>query len=1075
MDILKRELLDPDRYMYHDYNAYRRGSMYFREGRVLIQNFDGYQAACRVHGHHGTYSVSITAGSRGSLQMTCECPQADRAPICKHMIASLFAVQQYLEQEGGEQWRYRLMQAIDASRSSKSTRVLRARYAILFGLKKETSYYGSENWHLIPFRLNLKDWTYGEQFKALEDPEQQNLLLAQHRSWTYSASSQFRTVDERTVVNASILGVNFYNLLGKEAQMYFSADVASYFPVLRSLNLPLFRLNDKNNNFEQRLLFLDTPGRFEAALAQEGEDYAVHAGMQVEGERFSTIKSNLELVSSSPAWALAGNHLLEVENPGALELIDYFPMRIPKEDVQEFRDEFLPKLAQRIPLSGDVFSWTEIDVPPVPRLILSDNKRTLMAEMRFGYGDHEVEFAKDGDELTVRGVPGSWGMLRIHRDPEKESAFYQMLTGARYGLKRSVGALKDGMFELRARTHPLDFLTRSIPLLIDAGFEIYGEENLKVGRINRARPTISLNITSGIDWFDLDAVVSYGDQEVSLRDIRRALRRKEKYVKLADGSIGQIPEEWLERYKQLFDLAEETENGLRVRDFHLTLVDQLLQDASATKVAAEYRRRRERLRGFEHIAPQPVPRGFTGELRPYQKAGLDWMHFLHEYGFGGCLADDMGLGKTVEVLAFLQSLREQGQAQGPSLLVVPKSLLANWQREVERFTPELKVLEYFGVSRQKDAAVFDACDIVLTTYGTMLRDVDFLRGCAFDYAILDESQAIKNPMAQTSKAARLLQARHRLVMTGTPVENNIFELWSQFAFLNPGLLGSVDFFKKEFAAPVEKNGGGDGSALQSLRKLVYPFILRRTKEQVAPELPARTERVLYVDLEPAQRKLYEHTRSYYRKSLMGLIEEEGMDQARMKILEGLLRLRQICIHPALVESGFKGKVAKFETLIDTLNSLHAEGHKALVFSQFVKTLHMLEKELQARGLRYVYLDGQTNNRQEQVDRFQNEPDIPFFLISLKAGGVGLNLTAADYVINIDPWWNPAVEMQAADRAHRIGQDKPVFIYKLIARDTVEEKILQLQEKKKELVEQIISTEGSFFKSLTKEDVGALFS
>ncbi len=1073
MDILKRELLDPDRFMYHDYNAYRRGSAYYQEGRVIVQSFDGHETTCRVHGHHGIYSVAITAASRGSIDMTCTCPQAERAPICKHMIASLFAIQKYLDEEGGDQWRYRLMQALDVSRSSKSTRTPRARYAILFGLRKESSYYAADHWRLVSFRLNLKDWSYAEQFQATEDREQQNLLLDQHRSWTYSATTQFRNIDERTVVNTTNLGVNAYNMIGKEGQLYFSPNLADYLPVLRSLNLPIFLLGNNGHLFEQRLLFIDAPGRFEAALAKEGEDFTIHAGMQVNGERFSTIKSNLELISTSPAWVLAGSHLMEVENPEALELIQYFPLHIPKEEVQEFRDEFLPELARRIPLGGDVFSWTELDGPPVPRLYLSDNKRTLMAEMRFGYGDQEVEFSKDGEILTVRGIPGSWGMARIHRDPDKETDFYQMLTQARYGLKRSVGAQKDGMFELRARTHPLDFLTRSIPLLIEAGFEIYGEDNLKIGRINRSKPTISLNITSGIDWFDLNAVVSYGDQQVGLGDIRRALRRKEKYVKLADGSIGQIPDEWLDRYKQLFDMAEETDDGLRVRDFHLTLVDQLLQDASETNVAAEYRRRRERLRGFEQIDPQPVPAGFTGELRSYQKAGLEWLHFLHDYGFGGCLADDMGLGKTIEVLAFLQSLREQGKTQSASLLVVPKSLLANWQREVERFTPGLKVLEYFGAGREKDTAIFDGCDVILTTYGTMLRDVNFLRGYTFDYAILDESQAIKNPMAQTAKAARLLQARHKLVMTGTPVENNTFDLWSQFAFLNPGLLGSLDYFKHEFASPVEKNGSDD--TLQSLRKLVYPFILRRTKEQVAPELPPRTERVLYVDLEPAQRKLYEHTRTYYRKSLMGLIEEEGMDQARMKILEGLLRLRQICIHPALVESGFKGKVAKFETLMDTLDSLHAEGHKALIFSQFVKTLHMLEKELKSRDLRYVYLDGQTNNRQERVDRFQNEADIPFFLISLKAGGVGLNLTAADYVINIDPWWNPAVEMQAADRAHRIGQDKPVFIYKLIARDTVEEKILQLQEKKKDLVEQIISTESSFFKSLSKEDVGALFS
>jgi non-specific serine/threonine protein kinase len=452
---------------------------------------------------------------------------------------------------------------------------------------------------------------------------------------------------------------------------------------------------------------------------------------------------------------------------------------------------------------------------------------------------------------------------------------------------------------------------------------------------------------------------------------------------------------------------------------------------------------------------------------------LDWLHFLNQYGFGGCLADDMGLGKTIEVLALLQSLKEQGKAGAPSLLVVPKSLIANWQRESERFTPGLRILEFMGNFRKKDPALFAQYDIILTTYGTMLRDVELLRDYRFNYVILDESQAIKNPLAQSSKAARLLNADHRLVMTGTPVENNTFELWSQFAFLNPGLLGSVEYFKREFAKPIESGTGEDTTRL--LRRLVYPFILRRTKEQVAPELPPRSERILYTDFEPAQRKLYTHTREHYRGILLGMIDKEGIDDVRMKILEGLLRLRQICIHPALVEPTYRGDSAKFELLLETLETLHGEGHKALVFSQFVQSLHLLRKELDARHLHYAYLDGHTKERQAEVDRFQNDPAIPFFLISLKAGGVGLNLTAADYVIHLDPWWNPAVEMQAADRAHRIGQDKPVFIYRIITRDTVEDKILKLQEHKRELVNQLISPEGSFFKAITREDVQALFS
>ncbi len=573
-------------------------------------------------------------------------------------------------------------------------------------------------------------------------------------------------------------------------------------------------------------------------------------------------------------------------------------------------------------------------------------------------------------------------------------------------------------------------------------------------------------------------MVNFGDLEVGLADVRRALRKRERYIKLADGSIGELPEEWLERYKHLFDLGEATDEGLRLSRHHLTLIEDALAGADQAAIDAEFERRRNRLRdltqgNFQGVTERALPEGFVGELRPYQKAGYDWLHFLREFEFGGCLADDMGLGKTIQALAFLQSVYNNGsRPQRASLLVVPRSLLVNWQRESNRFTPALKILEFFDSDRVKDTAIFDGVDLVITTYGVMLRDIQLLHGYTFHYAILDESQSIKNPLSQTARAAHLLSADHKMVLTGTPIENSTAELWSLFAFLNPGLLGSLQYFKTEFGLPIEKRA--DEQAAQNLRRLVYPFILRRTKDQVAPELPPRTEKILYCDMSPAQHKLYAKTRDYYRGVLLGMMENEGLNNSRMKILEGLLRLRQICNHPALVDEKFHGESGKFELLLETLETLQSENHKALVFSQFVQMLSLVRHEMEQRQIPYAYLDGQTHDRQDRVDTFQSDPNIPFFLISLKAGGLGLNLTAADYVLHIDPWWNPAVEMQASDRTHRIGQDKPVFVYKLIVRDSVEEKILQLQERKRNLVDQIITTEGSFFKNLTQTDIEYLF-
>jgi non-specific serine/threonine protein kinase len=421
----------------------------------------------------------------------------------------------------------------------------------------------------------------------------------------------------------------------------------------------------------------------------------------------------------------------------------------------------------------------------------------------------------------------------------------------------------------------------------------------------------------------------------------------------------------------------------------------------------------------------------------------------------------------------LQSLKERGEEFPANLIIVPRSLIDNWQREIQRFTPHLKIMIYFGQDRSFDERLFNKVDIILTTYGILHRDIKQLKEYRFHYVILDESQTIKNPTTKVAKAARLLNCSHKLVLTGTPVENNTMELWSQFAFLNPGLLGSQDYFKQMFIKPIEVKA--DEKSAELLRRLVYPFILRRTKKQVAPELPPRTERILYASMETAQSRLYNQTRDTYRALLLGMIDVEGINNARFKVLEGLLRLRQICNHPILYKENFRGESAKFTLLLDTLNTLLAEGHKALIFSQFVTMLTLVRTALDEKNIPYTYLDGSTRNRQEVVDRFQTNENIPFFLLSLKAGGVGLTLTAADYVIHIDPWWNPAVEQQAADRTHRIGQEKPVFIYKLIVKDSVEEKILQLQEKKKQLVDNLITTENSFFKSLDWEDIDVLFS
>ncbi|MCE1245525.1 MAG: SNF2 family helicase [Firmicutes bacterium] len=781
----------------------------------------------------------------------------------------------------------------------------------------------------------------------------------------------------------------------------------------------------------------------------------------------------LKVVQKKPLWILCDNVLFPVT--GSLNLFQSFlntpEVFVPVGEEDELLENYFMPIIEKIAFRGDLGDAVDFSAEPVKRVYLSEEDSQLRAELRFGYGDFELNHNTKYPSVSASTGKSEKGkfLVRVRRDPDFETNAFKDLTG--FGLKKDRAA---GCFVLKQNMSAAEFLYNGIPELATAGYEVFGEEKLTSVKVNRSRPSISLNVSSGIDWFDVKTVINFGELSVSLKEVSKAIRKKQKFVKLSDGSVGLLPTDWVEKYKHLFSLGKESDDGtLRMSKYQITLLEGIVNDVDKSVTDKEFKDRCKKLRDFSSIESFKLPDKFTGELRQYQKAGFDWLHFLHKYDFGGCLADDMGTGKTIQTIAFITSLRESEHPKTPDLVVMPRSLIFNWEREIEKFSPNMKVLTYTDKERNQSVESIMKYDVVFTTYGLMMRDIDFLKQIKFHYVILDESQAIKNPLSQRARAARHLNCEHRLVLTGTPVENNTLELWSQFSFINPGLLGNLDYFKNEFANPIEKSR--DESTSSVLRKIVFPFILRRTKTQVAKELPPRTERILYCDMEPEQRKLYEEKRDHYRAMLLGIIEDKGMNDARMKILEGLLRLRQISNHPALVDEKYDGKSSKFEELFDMLDTLKSEGHKALIFSQFTKMLGLIRKELEVRKIPYVYLDGQTKNRSEQVDLFQNDPNIPIFLLSLKAGGLGLNLTAAEYVIHIDPWWNPAVEVQASDRAHRIGQDKPVFIYKMITRGTVEEKILDLQEKKKDLVDQIIQEDAGLFKSLTGDDVKVLFS
>jgi superfamily II DNA or RNA helicase len=677
----------------------------------------------------------------------------------------------------------------------------------------------------------------------------------------------------------------------------------------------------------------------------------------------------------------------------------------------------------------------------------------VQARPFFLYGDREVEAGEPGAALFRAG-----DRRLVRRDLAAEGRVGERL--ADLGFRPAVTEAPPGRV--------LEIPSSRVPPTVR---ELLAEAWLVevAGKLHRVHDRVDLRVSSGIDWFDVRGGLEFGGETVPFPALLAALRRGERFVPLGDGSLGILPEEWLRRFSPLAAVGRPAGEGLRFQRSQASIVDALVAGEPTAVSDEDFARVREGLAHFAEIAPVPAPPGFQGELREYQRIGLGWFHSLRDFGFGGCLADDMGLGKTVQVLALLASRREP--RQGPSLVVAPRSLTFNWLAEAARFTPELAVLDYTGIDRERESAAFAGYDLVLTTYGTLRRDVELLRQVEFDYVVLDEAQAIKNRESQSAKAARLLKGRHRLALTGTPVENHLGELGSLLEFLNPGLFG---------ASPLLRSKGGgtrlDAETLARLSRALRPFLLRRTKEQVVTELPEKTEQTLFCELPARQRRLYDELRDHYRNALGARIGEQGLARTKILVLEALLRLRQAACHPGLLDPrAAASPSAKLDVLLPQLREVLEEGHKALVFSQFTSFLALLEQHLDREGIPYAYLDGRTRDRQQRVERFQNDPGCNLFLVSLKAGGLGLNLTAAEYVYLLDPWWNPAVEAQAIDRAHRIGQTRRVFAYRLVARDTVEEKILALQQTKRELADAVIRADQSLLRNLTRDDLELLLS
>jgi hypothetical protein len=828
----------------------------------------------------------------------------------------------------------------------------------------------------------------------------------------------------------------------------------------------------------QEIKVLATPVRLLFVLTEDKEFISLVPYVEIEKGKPVALE---KVLTFSSFWLgmYQENQLFRWADINNAEMVDYlrqngYKVRVKKDFSDTFMKEWVMPVTEHFEVVFQTRHLVEKRSMQLKkrRIYLKEDEANLLIVPTYvydGIDGQEVEFVKDHHNTKAQFEDGLITLLE--RGLASENEFWTWVSTLYPDFKFQNGfpfffipfdeVMKDG------------WLFGFVEAMKEKDIELLGFRDLKKMRINPNRGTVQVRASSGIDWFDMQIEITFGDQKVSLADAKKALLKKQNYVELNDGSMGMLPEEWISKLEPLLKFGRVDGDELHLSKIHFSLIEQLSDQIDNEEVLQELWEKKQKLMNFKEISDVPLPTNINVTMRHYQLEGYKWLHFLDEFGWGGCLADDMGLGKTVQMLTFIQELKNR-KAGRTNLVVVPTTLIFNWQAEAAKFTPDLKLYVHRGMDRKKDIGIFVDYDIVLTTYGTMRSDVELLRNFQFHYIILDESQAIKNPDSLTAKASRLLTATNRLTMTGTPVENNTFDLYSQFEFLNPGLLGYADFFRAEYAIPIDKFQ--DKEKADELRRLVYPFMLKRTKEEVATDLPDKTETILYCEMGKKQRKVYETIREKYRQQIAEKLATDGLNKSNFLIFEALLKLRQICDSPSLLSDDvdYGSESAKLEEIVREIEE-NASNHKILIFSQFLGMLDLIRQHLEKVGIPYEYLDGQTVDRADRVNRFQSDQSCRVFLMSLKAGGVGLNLTEADYVYLMDPWWNPAVERQAIDRTHRIGQTRKVFAYKMICKDTIEEKILFLQERKQELAEDLVGGEAGFIKKLSQEDIMGLFS
>lgn len=872
---------------------------------------------------------------------------------------------------------------------------------------------------------------------------------------------------------ASLLEKYFGNLSRKADIIYIRDYITGYINTYQNqffdqiTNRKLYLLK---GNFpcmwEQLQLKLEIPEVFYCFdMKQDGMNYSLD--ISCENRPFHLKGSTL--ISRKIARILQGNKIYEFDKEiEGSKLIPFFTkdiVHILPASIKEYIQKIVIPLivSDRVSATGFEISTINELSKPVLRikeirsiaqfsLFEAETKESVIAdivfELLFEYKDFLFYAGQTGTTNRLNMHKDSFDIMHVVRDEVIEIYFIDELI--------KLGINLDGKIQKMQYLVGVDWLNEHYKEIEMLGIEIrLDKKSTNKQRIFVGERNISIEIVEGRDWFDIKGKVQFGEYEVPFLQVLSYIKQNKTQILLPNGEYAQIPQAWFDEYKSLTEFCK-FEDGKALVSKQFCVLTGELQRVGKVKLSVKENMRR--LMENQLDIHYDLPINFQGELRHYQHEGYNWLRLLDELGLGGCLADDMGLGKTIQTLCMLQWMKESNR--GVSLLVVPTSLVYNWQQEANRFCPELQIYIHTGSDRERNAEAFGNPDLLITSYAILRRDKDIFKQLKFNYIILDEAQNIKNPHSDIAKVSFELNAKRFLTLTGTPIENSISDLWSQIHFTNRNMLGSVNSFTRVCKQP-EK--------LELYRKLIKPFLLRRNKSEVLTELPEKSIIVQKCYMNESQQEFYRETRNNYRDKFL---DEMGKEEkvSSIVILEGLLRLRQTANHPILVDKSFTHTSGKFETVTQMLEDVIHQGDKVLVFSSFVEHLKLYKKYLDDREINYCYLDGSTKDRREQVEKFQNKEDFPVFLLSLKAGGVGLNLTRASYVFLLDPWWNPAAEAQAFDRAHRIGQQNKVFVYKFITLNTIEEKILKLQEEKRQLFDTMIDSENGIFKQLDVSEI-----